>query len=48
MGDVYWEAVSDVSGFITPVSSSVRPMMIAILLRDTVNSCVSAASSDFK
>lgn len=48
VGDVDYEAVKDVAGSITPVPGGVGPMTIAMLLRNTVNSCVRAASSGSK
>jgi 5,10-methylene-tetrahydrofolate dehydrogenase/Methenyl tetrahydrofolate cyclohydrolase len=40
VGDVDYDAVKEVAGKITPVPGGVGPMTIAMLLRNTVNSCV--------
>jgi 5,10-methylene-tetrahydrofolate dehydrogenase/methenyl tetrahydrofolate cyclohydrolase len=40
VGDVDYDAVKTVAGKITPVPGGVGPMTIAMLLRNTVNSCV--------
>jgi len=42
VGDVDYAAVKEVAGKITPVPGGVGPMTIAMLLRNTVNSCVRA------
>jgi methylenetetrahydrofolate dehydrogenase (NADP+)/methenyltetrahydrofolate cyclohydrolase len=38
-GDVDFDAVSEVAGWITPVPGGVGPMTIAMLLVNTVESC---------
>jgi len=43
VGDVDYENVKDVAGLITPVPGGVGPMTIAMLLRNTVNSCLRLA-----
>ena len=35
-GDVDFEAVKDIAGFITPVPGGVGPMTIALLMRNTL------------
>lgn len=40
VGDVDYVGVKEVAGSITPVPGGVGPMTIAMLLRNTVNSCV--------
>jgi len=39
VGDVDYEAAKNVAGMITPVPGGVGPMTIAMLLRNTLNSC---------
>eukprot|EP00586_Coscinodiscus_wailesii_P011320 CAMPEP_0172500276 /NCGR_PEP_ID=MMETSP1066-20121228/136351_1 /TAXON_ID=671091 /ORGANISM="Coscinodiscus wailesii, Strain CCMP2513" /LENGTH=306 /DNA_ID=CAMNT_0013274417 /DNA_START=207 /DNA_END=1127 /DNA_ORIENTATION=- len=39
VGDVDYAAVKEVAGMITPVPGGVGPMTIAMLLRNTINSC---------
>lgn len=46
VGDVDYAAVKEVAGQITPVPGGVGPMTIAMLVRNTVNSCVRIAASN--
>jgi 5,10-methylene-tetrahydrofolate dehydrogenase/methenyl tetrahydrofolate cyclohydrolase len=39
VGDVHYESARFVAGMITPVPGGVGPMTIAMLLRNTLNSC---------
>jgi 5,10-methylene-tetrahydrofolate dehydrogenase/methenyl tetrahydrofolate cyclohydrolase len=43
VGDVDFEAVKEVVGYITPVPGGVGPMTIAMLLRNTLTSAKRAA-----
>jgi 5,10-methylene-tetrahydrofolate dehydrogenase/methenyl tetrahydrofolate cyclohydrolase len=45
VGDVDYQGVKEVAGLITPVPGGVGPMTIAMLLRNTVNSCVRSAAT---
>lgn len=45
VGDVDYKAAKEVAGKITPVPGGVGPMTIAMLLRNTINSCVRLAAS---
>jgi 5,10-methylene-tetrahydrofolate dehydrogenase/methenyl tetrahydrofolate cyclohydrolase len=45
VGDVDYAAVKEVAGKITPVPGGVGPMTIAMLLRNTVNSCFRSQAS---
>jgi methylenetetrahydrofolate dehydrogenase (NADP+)/methenyltetrahydrofolate cyclohydrolase len=39
-GDVDFEAVRQVAGFITPVPGGVGPMTVAMLLRNVADACL--------
>jgi methylenetetrahydrofolate dehydrogenase (NADP+)/methenyltetrahydrofolate cyclohydrolase len=45
IGDVAFNEVSEKSEFITPVPGGVGPMTIAMLLRNTVNSCIRSTAT---
>ena len=45
VGDVDYEGAKEVAGLITPVPGGVGPMTIAMLLRNTVNSCVRSTAT---
>lgn len=45
VGDVDFEEVKKVAGWITPVPGGVGPMTIAMLLRNTLDGALLAASS---
>ena len=40
MGDVDFESVSKVAGFLTPVPGGVGPMTVAMLLRNVADACL--------
>ena len=44
VGDVDFEAVSQVAGMITPVPGGVGPMTIAMLMRNTITACETACA----
>ena len=46
VGDVEFEAVSEVAGAITPVPGGVGPMTIAMLLQNTVRSAETRSSDE--
>lgn len=45
VGDVHFDSVQHVAGFLTPVPGGIGPMTVAMLLQNTVNSCLSQTSS---
>lgn len=44
VGDVEFEAAKRVAGWITPVPGGVRPMTVAMLLRNTLYAALASAS----
>lgn len=40
LGDVDFESVSKVAGFLTPVPGGVGPMTVAMLLRNVADACL--------
>jgi len=45
VGDVDFEAVSEIAGAITPVPGGVGPMTIAMLMSNTIKACRQLSSS---
>ena len=46
VGDVEFEAVAEVAGYLSPVPGGVGPMTVAMLMRNTVDAAEREAISD--